>query len=118
MANATKNEMLKTAGKHFKEIREQNGYTQEQLAKFLDVDRTLITRFERGERSMNMAALDRAASLFGCEAGTILHGEEYAPLAVAYRAKELNTDDMEAVAKVQQMALNLRRIKEILRGED
>lgn len=117
MANVTKQEMLKKAGKHFKEIREQNGYTQEQTARFLKVDRTLIAKFEAGERSLNMTALDKAARLFGCETDTILYGKDYTPLAVAYRAKDLELDDMEVIAKVQQIALNMRRIKECLRGE-
>ena len=111
MESATKSEMLKKAGRHFKEIREYNGYTQEQIARYLDVDRTLITKFEKGE----MMALDKAARLFGCETETILYGSKYIPLAVAYRAKDLELDDMEVIAKVQQMALNLRRIKKCLR---
>lgn len=118
MEGATKSEMLKKAGRHFKEIREYNGYTQEQIARYLDVDRTLITKFEKGERSLSMMALDKAARLFGCETETIIYGKEYIPLAVAYRAKDLELDDMEVIAKVQQMALNLRRIKKCLRSEE
>lgn len=118
MANVARSEMLKKAGICFKKIREQNGYTQEKIAQFLGVDRSLIAKFEAGERSLNMTALDKAAGLFGCEVNTLLYGGDYVPLAVAYRAKELELDDMEAIAKVQQIALNLRRIKECLRSDD
>ena len=106
MADKERNEMLVNAGRRFKEIRKQNDFTQEQIAKF-----------EVGERSLGMALIEKACSLFGCEADAVLEEQEYRPLAVAYRAKDLTLDDIEVVSKVQQIALNLRRIKVSLESE-
>lgn len=117
MADKEKNEMLINAGRRFKEIRKQNDFTQEQIAQFLQVDRSLIAKFEVGERSLGMALIEKACRLFGCEANAVLGEQEYRPLAVAYRAKDLTLDDIEAVSKVQQIALNLRRIKVSLESE-
>ena len=117
MADKERNEMLVNAGRRFKEIRKQNDFTQEQIAKFLQVDRSLIAKFEVGERSLGMALIEKACSLFGCEAAAVLEEQEYCPLAVDYLAKDLTLDDIEVVSKVQQIALNLRRIKVSLESE-
>lgn len=117
MAGKEKNEMLINAGQRFKEIRRQNDFTQEQIAQFLQVDRSLIAKFEAGERSLGMALIEKACRLFGCEADAVLEERDYQPLAVAYRAKDLTLDDIEVVSKVNQIALNLRRIKASLESE-
>lgn len=117
MVNKEQNKLLEAAGKRFKSIRELNGFTQEQVGCYLSVDRTLIAKFEAGERSLGMSCIERACRLFGCETDAVLSDREYHPLAVTYRAKDLKTEDMEAIAKVRQIALNLRRIKDSLGGE-
>lgn len=117
MANKERNEMLVNAGRRFKEIRKQNDFTQEQIAQFLQADRFLIAKFEAGERSLGMALIEKACRLFGCETNSVLEEQEYRPLVAACRAKDLTLDDIEVVSKVQQIALNLRRIKVSLESD-
>lgn len=105
-------------GIRFKNMRTVCGFTQEQMAVFLDLDRTLITRFEKGERAIGIADLERACELFGCDFKVLRGLEEYRPMAVAYRAKELTIEGMESVQKVQRIALNLRRIKQFGKEQD
>lgn len=100
-------------GKRFKEIRSTHGYTQEQLANFLQIDRSMIAKFEKGERSLGVSVLEKACELFGC---TLLEFESdtpYLPLTLAFRAKELTAEDMEAVAKIQKLVLNTKKMKKI-----
>lgn len=110
MNGKEKNTILEM-GNRFKTVRTMNGYTQEQMARFLDVDRTLITKFEKGERTLGIADLERACGLFGCDLKTLRGLNEYRPMTVAYRAKDLSLEDMESVRKVQKIILNMRRIK-------
>lgn len=98
-------------GSRFKDVRQRSGYTQEQMAKFLELDRTMITKFEKGERALGIADLERACGLFGCSLKVLRGLENYQPMAVAYRAKDMTIEDMEAVRKVQKIILNMRRIK-------
>ena len=107
-----KKRALMQMGTCFKAVRTECGFTQEQMANFLDVDRTMITKFEKGERSLGVADLERACELFGCSIKVFRGAETFKPMAVAYRAKELTAEDMEAVRKVQKIMLNLRRVKE------
>ena len=102
---------LPEMGARFKEIRTKCGFTQEQIANFLELDRTMITKFEKGERSLGIADLERACELFGCNLKVLRGLQEFEPMTVAYRAKELTLEDMEAVRNVQRIVLNLRRIK-------
>ncbi|MBD0670925.1 helix-turn-helix transcriptional regulator [Streptomyces sp. CBMA156] len=46
-------------GEALRFARERAGYTQEELGKLLHVDRTVITRFEGGRRSMNRDTVER-----------------------------------------------------------
>lgn len=103
---------MQQKGEIFKKIRTTCGFTQDQIATFLDVDRTMITKYEKGERGLGIGTLERACEVFGCNLNVLRGMEEYKPMTVAYRAKELTIEDMEAICMVQKIALNLRRIKE------
>lgn len=110
-------ENRRIAGNKFKEIRNANNFTQDQVASYLKVDRSLIAKFEKGERSLQMSQIERASSLFGCDSSTILKNKEYSPLAVAYRAKDLSMEDLDTIARVNTIVLNLRKMKELERGD-
>ncbi len=104
-------------GTNFREVRKINGYTQEQIADYLEVDRSLIAKFESNERSMPVAKIQRACRLFGCELSAIDGTEQYKPLATAFRAKELSKDDMESVGAIQKIVLNMRIMKQLMGKE-
>lgn len=108
-----KNEKLIAVGAKFQAIRKTNGLTQDQMASFLGVHRTLITKFESGERSLGMADLEKACRLFGCDLPMLFNDEEYIPLTVAFRARELDVADLEAISMVHKMVINLRRLKQL-----
>jgi len=110
MEKEKKSEMQQL-GEIFREIRSRCGFTQDQMATFLGVDRTMITKYEKGERGLGISALEKACEVFGCNLNVLRGIEEYKPMAVAYRAKDLTNEEMEAICMVQKIALNLRRIK-------
>ena len=49
-----------------KELRKESKLTQEQLANYLKVDQTLITKLENGTRNLNVTLIEKLCSLFGC----------------------------------------------------
>lgn len=101
-------------GARYGKIRKQLGYTQKQMADYLGVNRTLIVKFEKGERSLGLSALERSCKLFGCTLAEIDgRNDDYRPLSVSCRAKSLQPEDMEAIAAVQNIVLNLRKVKRI-----
>ncbi len=106
------------AAKKFKDLREQRGFTQEQLAQYLNVDQSYISKCEKNERQFSVDILEKAGNLFGCSLQYFTNDEtEYSPAAIALRAKAVTVEDMETIATMNKIALNLRYMEGLLKGE-
>ena len=106
------------AAKKFKDLREQRGFTQEQLAQYLNVDQSYISKCEKNERQFSVDILEKAGNLFGCSLQYFTNDEtEYSPVAIALRAKAVTVEDMETIATMNKIALNLRYMEGLLKGE-
>ena len=102
-----------------KQLRKESRITQEQLAKYLDVDQSMITKLENGTRKMNVTLIDKICSLFGCS-DAYLMGEDdsYIPLNFAFRSNGIQTEDLESIAAVNKIAMNIRSMNEMIRELD
>lgn len=105
-------------GKKFKVLREQSGFTQGQLAEYLNVDQSYISKCEKNERQFSVDILEKAGDLFGCSLEYFTNDEtEYSPAAIALRAKAVTAEDLETIATMNKIALNLRYMEGLLKGE-
>ena len=59
-----------------KEYRKQQHWTQEELAKKLDVERSAVAKWERGKSQPQAARLIALAEIFGCTVDEILGREK------------------------------------------
>lgn len=59
-------------GKRIKQIREEKGLTQQQLADLLNVGRTVVTMWESGENTPPTKHLAPLASALGCTVDELL----------------------------------------------
>ena len=97
-----------------KELRKESKITQEQLAKYLNVDQSLVTKLENGSRSLNVSLIDKICSLFGCTEEYLLgESEEYIPLYFAFRSSGINEEDLESIAVINKIAMNLRYMNKL-----
>ena len=98
-----------------KQLRKESKITQEQLAKYLDVDQTMITKLENGTRSMNVTIIEKICNLFGCS-DAYLMGEDdtFIPLNFAFRSNGIQTEDLESVAAVNKIVMNIRYMNEMI----
>ena len=97
-----------------KELRKESKITQEQLAKYLNVDQSLVARLENGSRSLNVSLIDNICSLFGCTEEYLLgESEEYIPLNFAFRSSGINEEDLESIAVINKIAMNLRYMNKL-----
>lgn len=97
-----------------KELRKESKITQEQLAKYLNVDQSLVTKLENGSRSLNVSLIDKICSLFGCTEEYLLgESEEYIPLNFAFRSSGINEEDLESIAVINKIAMNLRYMNKL-----
>lgn len=108
-------ENVRLASRRFKELRESNNLTQLQIANFLNIDQSYVSKFEKGERKISVDILEKICSLFGCTLKYFeSEDEKYIPMAIAFRSNSLQNDDLEAIAAINKVALNLRFINYML----
>ena len=96
-------------GNNLQSFRSKVGLTQEQIAEFLGVDRSLITHFEKGEREITYVHLKKLSHLFNVEVEDLL--EENAALrelnfAFAFRSDGLEATDLKSISEFQKVVKN------------
>lgn len=62
---AARDPMLLTLGRHLRKVREDNGWSQEDLAYECDLHRTYIGAVERGEYNVTLLTLRRITDALG-----------------------------------------------------
>jgi len=98
---------LAVVGMHIKNLRERSGFSQKNIADFLKVDQSLISKFESGERPIRSDMLDKLATLFGCSLTSFTESSgDVRPLVLALRSSELCDEDFETLSTINRIALN------------
>lgn len=110
--------MYSQLGTRFKELRESAGFTQSQVARYLDVDQSYVSKFEKDERQFSLDLLTKAVTLFGCSLKTLVDKDDaFLPLPTAMRATDIQDVDLEIIATMNKLALNLRHMEHLLEGD-
>jgi transcriptional regulator with XRE-family HTH domain len=105
-------------GKRFNELRNKSGFTQSQIAEYLGVDQSYISKCEKNERQFSVDVLEKAAELFGCTMDYFVdESYEFAQMPIALRAKSITTEDLNTIAAMNKIALNLCFMEGLLEGE-
>ena len=101
-----------------KQLRKESRITQEQMAEYLGVEQSLITKLQNGTRSLNVTLIDKICNLFGCsEAYLMGEDDAYIPLNFAFRSNGIQSEDLESIAVVNKIAMNIRYMNELLGDE-
>ncbi len=104
-------------GKKIKELRENSGLTQTNVAQFLSLDQSMIAKIEKGERNISLYLLEKIATLFCCSLKDVLVNNDLKPnLTISFRAKETNTEDLESLSVINKIAINQFEMDEIDAG--
>ncbi len=102
-------------GQKVKRFRELAGLSQIQIAQYLGIDQSTISKCEKGERHFQMDQLEQLSNLFGITLADLVNGEEsLAPLQIAFRADDLQVGDLNAIADIHKIAMNLKQMRLIL----
>lgn len=111
------NSKINRIGENIKALREQSGFTQSNIARFLKVDQSLISKIENNERFITSDMLEKLSALFGVTADSLL-GESVPTnrILFALRASEINENDLEILCAINRIALNLNFMTQLLGG--
>lgn len=102
---------MDSKGGRLKQLRRQNNYTQKQVADFLEIDPSYLSKIENGERKLNDVAFDKLCLLYDCSSDYILgECDDYETPKLAFRSQEA---DLYAIAKMNQVMGHLIVLKEL-----
>ena len=102
-------------GENIRILRDNAGFNQQSIASYLKVDQSLISKIEKGERTISTDMLEKLAALFGVNAVEITkEGIVSGTLSCAFRCSELTADEMDAISAVNRVALNVEFMRKTL----
>ncbi len=108
---------LSHVGLRIKHLREEAGLTQKQIADFLSVDQSLISKFEKGERSLSSDLLHQLSALFCCPVSSFLKEDAVLPAyTIAFRTTAMDTEDLCALTAINRIALNQFQMDQLQGG--
>lgn len=94
-------------GENIRRIREERGFTQANIASYLGVDQSLISKIETDERSLTSDMLKKLSDLLGVDSNVLLDcSAENTRTIFTFRANELSNDELNAIAVINRIALN------------
>lgn len=102
--------------KRLKELRESSGFRQEQIAEYLGVTQTYISKVESGERNMTVDQLEKILNLYGYDITSYIdEGEDIQPIKFAFRAQDVTLDNLKIIGEIGKIAVNIRFMESLIR---
>ena len=98
--------------KKIKELREQNEFSQEYLAKKLGVSRPTYMQIEKGERELTISEAKKLADVFGLSLESFLDGSIASPQKVTLEAD--TKSEKENDIRIIMPHANVKKFKEVL----
>jgi len=100
---------------NFKKLRKKINITQEQMAEYLNLEQSSISKFESGERTLSVSNLERACSLFGIHINDIyIDSKNMLGLSPSFRKTNLSLSSLEDISNINKIALNIIEMNAIL----
>ena len=108
---------MTTINEKLKLMREKAGLKQEQIAEFIGVSQTYISKVENGERNLTVDQLESIASLYGYSLDFLVNADQdIQPIQFAFRAQEVNISDLRVIADIGKIITNCRLMTRLLEG--
>ena len=99
-------DMIKS-GERIQQLRIQHGYTQGQLARELNVDRSFLSYIESGKKGCSIDILVQLSVLFGVSLDYIVLGQEWNNALTSKRSAHLKED-------IEKLICSLEDFKSLL----
>lgn len=103
---------MKEVGQRLKQLREEHSYSQTQVAEYLGIDQSNLSKIERGERNFKLSSLIKLCSLYNCSQDYILcRSDEYDKSNIAFRTD--GKVDLKVIAKANETMNYLKLLRKI-----
>jgi Zn-dependent peptidase ImmA (M78 family)/transcriptional regulator with XRE-family HTH domain len=97
---------MTTVGSRLKKLRIEHGYSQVQLAEYLEIDQSNLSKIENDKRKLNLTLLDKILFLYNCTPDYLLgKTDEYEKQKIAFKSGR--DMDLEVIAKINQLNYHL-----------
>jgi transcriptional regulator with XRE-family HTH domain len=101
---------------NFKKLRKALNVTQEQMAEYLKLEQSSISKFESGERTLTVSNLEKACSLFGVNLNDLYQDSNHLRvLSPSFRKTEISTISLEDISNINKIAMNILEMNVILK---
>lgn len=97
---------MSTIGSKLKKLRVENGYSQRQLAEYLEIDQSNLSKIENDKRQLNLVLLDKVCNLYNCTPEYLLGKvDTYEKQKIAFKSgKDM---DLNVISKINQLSNHL-----------
>ncbi len=124
MPQKSKEILMKTIsqiiGENLKKIRELSGFTQEQIARSIGIERSAYSNYEGGTREASYDILERLSNIFGCEPFLLFEDNIQADneiMATAFRISDLEDSDLKEIANFKDIVKSYIKMERIAQDE-
>ena len=99
-------------GNRLKKIRKDNKLSQSEVAAYLGTEQSNLSRYENNERMPDTVILERLSNLYGCNPDYFTDEyAEYEPVKVHFRAKIKEQGQLQNIALINRIVLNLKSMR-------
>lgn len=88
-------------GTYIRQLREEKGYLLRQMSALLDVDPTILSKMERGERPFKRENILKVAEVCGIDKDELLKQWLADKIAQVIKGEELGMDAIELIKKLK-----------------
>ncbi len=102
-------------------LRKKIGYTQEQIAEYLGVSTAAVTQYETSTRTVPSSVVSKLALLFNVDEYELYQKDpqqQQLLSAFAFRADELQVQDLKTISEFKKIVLNYFHLSNELRNNE
>ena len=104
-------------GNKIRAYREAMGVTQAELASFLGMEQSHVSKIESGERTVSATVLEQLSALFGVSCEELMDSVCRNPrLVCAFRKNGLDSNDLKTISAINRIALNADFMHSLLKS--
>lgn len=97
-----------------KDLREKSGFNQSQIAEFLGVTQSFLSKSESGERNFTVDQIEKLSALYGYNSLDLQKEENLTPIKFAFRANEITNNDLIVIANINQIFINSKYMNTLI----